>query len=133
VNFPVTSEPTYVSRNAKTLGLQHLQVADVAASSGPPDLTCMIHHATDELPVEHQNVFDGQAASLVKEGAKHAQSLGCLLSYLADVCRSGQLSVKSCHGIPCCSDPLYWLSEKLVWSGLLNVSRSLNEQQSGAL
>jgi hypothetical protein len=93
----------------------------------------MIHPATDELLVEQQNVSDGQAASPVKEGAKHAKSLGCLLSYLADVCRLGQMSVKSRHEIPCCSDPLNWLSEKLVWSGLLDVSRNLNEEQTGAL
>jgi hypothetical protein len=49
MNLPVTNVPRCVSRNAKTLGLQHLQLSDVAAGSGPPDRTCVIRHRTDEL------------------------------------------------------------------------------------
>jgi hypothetical protein len=85
VNLPVTNVPRCVTRNAKTLGLYHLRLPDVAAGSGPPDRTCVIHHRTDELLVEQHTVFDGQAASPVKEGAKHAQSLSLLLSHLVDV------------------------------------------------
>jgi hypothetical protein len=47
-----TTIPRFVSHNAKTLGLLHLQLLDVAAGSGPPDRTCIIHHRTDELLVE---------------------------------------------------------------------------------
>jgi hypothetical protein len=57
----------------------------VAAGSGPPDRTCVIHHRTDELLVEQYTVSDGQAASPVKEGAKHAQTLRCLLTHLVYV------------------------------------------------
>jgi hypothetical protein len=78
MNFPVTNVPRCVSRNAKTLALQHLQLPDVAAGSGPPDRTCVIHHRTDELLVEQHTLSEGQAASPVKEGAEHAQSLNCL-------------------------------------------------------
>jgi hypothetical protein len=41
----------------------------VAAGSGPPDRTCVIHHRTDELLVEQHTVSDGQAAPPVKENA----------------------------------------------------------------
>jgi hypothetical protein len=69
VNLPVINVPGCGSSNEKALGLQHLQLPDVAASSGPPDRTCLIHHRTDELLVEQHTVSDGQAASPVKEGA----------------------------------------------------------------
>jgi hypothetical protein len=66
----------------------------MAASSGPPDRTYIIHHRTDELLVKQHAVSDEQAVSPVQEGAKHAQSLSCLLSYLVDVCRAGKLCTK---------------------------------------
>jgi hypothetical protein len=72
VNLPVANVPRSVSRNANTLGLQHLQLPDVAASSGPPDRTCLIHHRTDELLVQYHTVSDGQAASPVTEEVNHA-------------------------------------------------------------
>jgi hypothetical protein len=79
--------------------------------------TCVIRHRTDEVLLEQHTVSDGQAASPVKEGANHAQSLSCLHSYLVDVCRPGKWCIKGHPNIPCCFDPLYWLSEKLHWSG----------------
>jgi hypothetical protein len=57
----------------------------VAAGSGPPDRTCVNHHRTNELLIEQHTVSDRQATSPVKEGAKHAQYLSCLLSHLVDV------------------------------------------------
>jgi hypothetical protein len=105
----------------------------VAASSGPPDRACTIHHRTDELLVEQHTVSDEQAASPVKEGAKHAQSLSCLLCYLVDVRRPGKLSIKSHPKIPCCFGLLYWLSEKLHCSGFLDASRYLNKAHISAL
>jgi hypothetical protein len=87
--MPVTNVPMSVVRNGKTLGLQHLQLPDVAASSGPPDRTRIIYHGTDELFVKRHTGSGGQAASPVKEVVKHAQSLSCFLSYLVDVCRPG--------------------------------------------
>jgi hypothetical protein len=105
--------PTCVSRNAKTLGSYHLQLQDVAAGSGPPDRTSVIHHRTDELLVEQHTVSDGHAASPVKEGAKYAQSLSCLLSHLVGVRRPVKLYIKDNPKIPHCFCPLYWLSEKL--------------------
>jgi hypothetical protein len=95
VNLPVTNVPRCISRNAKTLRLYHLQPPDVSAGSRPPDRACVIHHKTDELLVEQHTVSDGQAASPVKEGSKHAKSLGCLFTYLADVCWPGELSCVS--------------------------------------
>jgi hypothetical protein len=73
----------------------------VAAGSRPPDLTCVIHHGTDDLLVEQYTVSDGQAASPVKEGAKHTQSLSCLLSHLVGVRRLGKLGIKGHPKIPC--------------------------------
>jgi hypothetical protein len=93
VNLPGTNVPRCVSCKAKTPGLLNLQLPDVAAGSGPPDRTCVIHHGTDELLVEQHTVSDEQDASPVKEGAKHAQSLSCLLSHLVKVRRPGKLSI----------------------------------------
>jgi hypothetical protein len=128
VNLPVTNVPRCISRNAKTRGLYHLQLPDVAEGSGLPDWTCVIHHATNEVPVEQHTVSDGQAASPVKEGAKHTQSLSCLLSHLADVRLPGKQCMKGHPKIPRCFDPLYWLSETLHCSGFLDASRGLNKE-----
>jgi hypothetical protein len=78
----------------------------VAADSGPPGRTCVIHHRTDELLVEQHTISDGQAASPVKEGDKHAQSLSRLLSHLVDVRRPSKLNIKGHPKIPCCFDLL---------------------------
>jgi hypothetical protein len=67
VNLSVTV-PKCVSRNAKTLGLQHMQLPDICASSRPPDRTCVVHHRTDELLVEQNTVPDIQNTSPVNEG-----------------------------------------------------------------
>jgi hypothetical protein len=67
VNLTVTDEPRCVSRNAKTLVLQHLQLSDMAASSGLPDGAYMIHHRADELFVKQHTVSDGKVTS-VREG-----------------------------------------------------------------
>jgi hypothetical protein len=69
--------------------------------------------------VEHHTVSDGQAASPVKKGAKHDQSLNFLLSYLFDLCRPGKLCIKGHPKILCCFDSFYWFSKKLDWSGSL--------------
>jgi hypothetical protein len=57
----------------------------MAAGSGPPDRTCVVHHRTDELPVKQDTVSDGQVTYPVTEGTEHAQSLNRLSSYLVDV------------------------------------------------
>jgi hypothetical protein len=49
VNLPVTNVPSCVSRSAKTLGLWHLQHADVAAGCGSPHRTRVIRRGTDQL------------------------------------------------------------------------------------
>jgi hypothetical protein len=66
----------------------------VAAGSGPPDRTCVIRHRTDLLLVQQHTVSDGQAASPVKEGAKYAQSLSCLLSHFVDMRQPGKLCIE---------------------------------------
>jgi hypothetical protein len=40
----------------------------MAAGSGPPGQTCVIHHKTDDLLAEQHTVSDGQAVSPVEEG-----------------------------------------------------------------
>jgi hypothetical protein len=72
VNLPVTDVPGCVSRNAKTLGSQHLQLTDVGVGNGPPDWACVVHHRTDELLVAQHAVLNGKTAPPV-EGAKNAQ------------------------------------------------------------
>jgi hypothetical protein len=42
VNLPVTDVSRCVSRNAKTLGLQHLQLPEIVANSGPADWACIV-------------------------------------------------------------------------------------------
>jgi hypothetical protein len=132
VNLPVTIVSGCVSRYADTW-IATLAASGPAAGSGPPDRTYIFQHRMDELLVEKHTVSDGQAASPVKEGATYAQSLGCLLSCLADVCLSGQPCIKCHPEIPCCFVPLYWFSEKVDWTDLLDASRSLNKEHSVAL
>jgi hypothetical protein len=86
------------------------------------------HHGTDELPVEQYAISDGQAAPPVEDGAKQTQSLSRLLPYLVDVSRAGKPFVKSYSKVPCCFNPLYWLSEKLGWPGSLDASRGLEAE-----
>jgi hypothetical protein len=86
---------------------RHLQLPDVAAAADLQIGHGVIHHRSDELLVEQHTVSDGQAASPVKEGAKHTQSLSCPLSHLVVVCRPGMLCMKDHPKIPCCFDPLY--------------------------
>jgi hypothetical protein len=124
--------PRCVRPYAKTLGLQHLQLPDVVASSRSPDRTCIIHYRTDELLVEQHTVSDGQAASPVKEVTNHALSLGCHLSYLVDLCRPGKPCIKGHPKILCSFDPPYWLFEKLDWLRLFDASRSPKKEHSRA-
>jgi hypothetical protein len=81
----------------------------------------------DKLLVEQHTVSDGQAASPVKEGAKHAQTLSCQFSHLVDVRRPRKLNISGHPMI------LYWLSEKLHCSGILDASRGINKEHSNYL
>jgi hypothetical protein len=128
-----TNVPGCGSRNAKTLGLQHLQLTDAGVGSRLPDRACVVHHRTDELLVDQHAVLNGKTAPPVKDGAKHAQSLSRLSPYLVDVRRPGQPRIKGYRKVPCCVDPLYWLSETLDWPGSLDASRSLSKEHRGAL
>jgi hypothetical protein len=47
VNLPVPIVPWCTGSNAKTFGLQRLQLLDMGASGGLPDRTCVVHHRTD--------------------------------------------------------------------------------------
>jgi hypothetical protein len=51
------------------------QLLDMAAGSGPLDRACIVHDRMNELLIKQLTISDGQAASPVKEGAKHVQSL----------------------------------------------------------
>lgn len=127
----VTDALSCVSRSAKTPQLQHLHLPDLAANSGLRDRT--IHHWTDDLLVKWHTVSHGQAASPVRERARHVQRLGRLILNLADVCRPGNLCIKGHPLIPCCFNPLYSLSEKLDWSALLDAFWALKKLHSGAV
>jgi hypothetical protein len=88
---------------------------------------------TDELLLEQQTVFDELADSPVKEGGKHSQSLSCLPFHLVDVRGAGKLNIEGHLKVPCCFDPLYWLSDKLHLSGFLDATRGLNKENIGAV
>jgi hypothetical protein len=60
-NLPVTNVPRCVSGNRKKLELLYLQILDMAADSGPPDRTRVIHHRRDQLFVEQHTVSDVEA------------------------------------------------------------------------
>jgi hypothetical protein len=113
VDLLVTNVPECVSRNAKTLGLQHLYFINVGLGSGPPDRAYVVHHGADELFVEQYAISDGQTTPPVQEGAKQTQSLSRLLPYLVDVSRPGKPFIKGYTKVLCCFNLLYWLSEKL--------------------
>lgn len=55
------------------------------------------------------------------------------ISHLVDVRQPGNPGVKGDPKIPNCFDPLYQLSEKLHWSGLLDASCDLNKENHCAL
>jgi hypothetical protein len=84
-----------LSRNAKTLGLQHLQFMDVDASIGPPNckLAMLVYHRTTEWLVEMHTIPDTQAFPRVKEAAKYIQSLS-RLSPCLDVRHTDQPCIK---------------------------------------
>jgi hypothetical protein len=65
VNLPATDVPRCTSSNAKTLGLESLQLLNGAASCAPPDGTRIVHHWADELLIQPNSVPDGEAASPV--------------------------------------------------------------------
>jgi hypothetical protein len=87
LNLPVTCVPSGISRNADTLGWQHLQLLNVGASNGPADRACVVHHSTDELLVEQYIVSDGQVTPLVKVRAKHTKLLNCHSFYMVNLRR----------------------------------------------
>jgi hypothetical protein len=59
VNLPVTNIPRCVCCSVKALGLQHLQLLDMDAGSGPLDQACIVHCRTDELLIKQYVVSDG--------------------------------------------------------------------------
>jgi hypothetical protein len=65
VNLPVTDVPRCTSSNAKTLGLENLQLFNVAASGVAPEGVCIVHHWADELLIQQNFVSDREAASSV--------------------------------------------------------------------
>jgi hypothetical protein len=50
-NLPVACVPMCTGSNAKTLGLKHLQLPDMAAGGRPLDGARVVHRWTDELLV----------------------------------------------------------------------------------
>ena len=85
VNLLVTSVPSCIGSNVKTLGLKHLHFPDMGASGGPPDGARVIHHRTDELLVQHNTIPDEETAFPVEESSQHSHSLCRFLSHLIDM------------------------------------------------
>jgi hypothetical protein len=90
VYLSATDVPRCTSSNAKTLGLENLQLLHVAASCAPPDGAHIVHHWADELLIRQNSVPDVEAAFPVSERAKHTQSLGGFLPDLYDMRPPGQ-------------------------------------------
>ena len=97
VNLLATHVPRGTSSNAKTLGLKHLKLSDVASRSGPPDGARVIHHWTNELPEEQKSVPNGKATPPVQERTQHTQPLKGFLPYLVDVSRLDTVSSVTQH------------------------------------
>jgi hypothetical protein len=112
VNLVVTKVPRCVSRNAKTLGLQHFQLPDMAAISGLPDGEFIVHHRTDGILLKQLIFPDKQASSLTKEKAKHAESLNCLSSSPV-YCAVNVNRVSKSPQVPCYFDPSFHAGGKL--------------------
>jgi hypothetical protein len=74
MNLHVTDVSRCDNSNAKTLELQHLQLSDTAASSGPPYGACTFHHRTKELLIKQETISDGHPSFSIKERVYHAQS-----------------------------------------------------------
>ena len=79
VNLPVTDVPRCTSSNAKTLVLKHLQLPNVASSSGPLDRVRIVHYGTDKLPVQQNTPPEGEVTIPFQERIHHPVS-GQLLS-----------------------------------------------------
>jgi hypothetical protein len=95
VNLPATYLPRYTDSNAKTRGLKHLKLSDVASLNGPPNGARIIHHRTDELPEEQNTVPNGKTTPPVQERAQSTQTVRGFLPYLVDVRRPGQPFMKN--------------------------------------
>jgi hypothetical protein len=115
VNFPTTVVPRHTSSSAKTLGLKHLKLSDLASCSGPPDGARIIHHWTDELPEEQNAVPNRETTPPVRERAQHTQPLRGFLPYLVDVSRPGQPFIEGHPQITGCINPHDWLIEESNW------------------
>ena len=120
VNLPATHVRRCTSSNAKTLGLKHLKLSDVASRSGPPDGARIIHHWTDKLPEEQNTVPNGEATPPVQGRAQHAQPLRGFLPYLVDMRRSGQLFIKGYPHIAGSINPFDLLTEERNWPSVLD-------------
>lgn len=110
----------YVSRNAKTLGLQCLQIPDIAASSGPTHKACIIHHRADEFLIRQHTVSDKRATFPIKQVVKRAQPwssfflFGCPASFRPAVCQGSTQKYRtvstSCIGSPWnWTDLAFWM------------------------
>ena len=89
VNMAVTGVPRCTSSNAKTVGLKHLHLSNMAASSGPPDEARIVHHGTDELAACRAEHRSDPHATPVQERNQHLQAQGSFLPNLIDVRRPG--------------------------------------------
>jgi hypothetical protein len=96
VYLPVVNIPRCINFNVKILGLQDLQLPGMAAISRPPVRARTVYHRTQELLIKQHT-----ATSLIKEGAKHAQSSSRSSSCLVDVRQPDQLFIKDHPNVPC--------------------------------
>jgi hypothetical protein len=85
VNLSATHVPMGTSSNAKTLGVKHLKLSDVAMRSGTPVGARIIHHWMDEVPEKQDTVPTGETTPPVQERVQNIQPLIGFLPYIVDV------------------------------------------------
>jgi hypothetical protein len=93
--MPVTNVQWCIVNNAKTLGLQYLQLHNMGVSGGPPDGTRVVHHGTDELLRKQNIIPDGETDSPVEERTQCSHPLCRFLSHLIDICRVSGVKTKT--------------------------------------
>jgi hypothetical protein len=64
VNLLVSNVLSFNGSNAKTLGLKRPQFPDKGASDGSPDGARVVHHGTNEPPVQQNSIPEGETTSV---------------------------------------------------------------------
>jgi hypothetical protein len=61
MDSPIASVATRVIGNAMTFGFYLLQLHDMVADIGRPDMACITHHTNNELLIKQDTFYNRQA------------------------------------------------------------------------